>query len=370
MSQPYDRVYNFSAGPCTLPVEVLEEARDNLLNWKGKGLSVMEMSHRSKVYEQIQQEAENTLREVFEVPSNFKIIFAQGGASLQNTMIPLSFLGKDQTADYVVTGTWGKKSEEAAHFAGKVHVAYSGKESNYSTLPDLTKLEYSSNCAYIHWTSNETIQGVEFKEDVSLPYASVCDMSSDILSRRVDFTKYQLIYAGAQKNQGPAGVTTIFISDEMLARTPEKTHPMLDYRQYVENGNMPNTPPCWSIYMCGLVYKWVKKEGGLTEMNRRNVEKSNIIYRAVDSSEGFYKGHADRPFRSIMNVTFTLPSEDLTKEFVKEAAEQKLDGLAGHRSVGGVRASIYNAFPKEGCEVLASFMRDFARRKGRVEVSA
>src|SRR5687768_17836009 len=180
MSQPYDRVYNFSAGPCTLPVEVLEEARDNLLNWQGKGLSVMEMSHRSKVYEDIQQEAEDLLREVFEVPSNFKIIFAQGGASLQNTMIPMSFLGPDQTADYVVTGTWGKKSEEAAHFAGKVNVAYSGKESNYSTLPDLTKLSYSSNCAYIHWTTNETIQGVEFKEDVALPYASVCDMSSDI----------------------------------------------------------------------------------------------------------------------------------------------------------------------------------------------
>jgi phosphoserine aminotransferase len=364
MSQPYDRVFNFSAGPCTLPVEVLEEARDNLMNWKGHGLSVMEMSHRSKVYEDIQQEAEDKLREVFLVPDNFRIVFAQGGASLQNTMIPMSFLGPNQVADYVVTGSWGKKSEEAAHFVGKVNKVYDGKEHKYSTLPDLAKLDYSPNAAYIHWTSNETIQGVEFKEDVALPAPSVCDMSSDILSRRVDFSKYQLIYAGAQKNQGPAGVTTIFISEEMLARTPEKTHPMLDYRQYVENGNMPNTPPCWSIYMCGLVYKWVQKEGGLDEMNRRNVEKSDLIYKAIDSSGGFYKGHADRAARSIMNVTFTLPSDELTKQFVKEAAEHKLDGLAGHRSVGGIRASIYNAFPKEGCETLASFMRDFACRNG------
>jgi phosphoserine aminotransferase len=362
MSQPYGRVYNFSAGPCTLPVEVLEEARDDLMNWKGKGMSVMEMSHRSKVYEEIQAEAENQLRKVFEVPDNWKIVFAQGGASLQNTMIPMSFLKPGTAADYVVTGTWGKKSEEAAHFCGDVHVAYSGKEHNYSTVPDLTQLQYSPNCAYIHWTSNETIQGVEFKQDVKLPYASVCDMSSDILSRRVDFSKYDLIYAGAQKNMGPAGVTVVFISDEMLARTPEKTHPMLDYRLYVENGSMPNTPPCWSIYMCGLVYKWVEKEGGLSEMNRRNTEKSQVLYDAIDSSEGFYKGHAERHCRSIMNVTFTLPSEELTKAFVAEAMQRKLDGLAGHRSVGGIRASIYNAFPKEGCEELASFMKAFASR--------
>ncbi len=364
MSQPYDRVFNFSAGPCTLPVEVLEEARDNLMNWKGHGLSVMEMSHRSKVYEDIQQEAEDTLRDIFRVPANFKIIFAQGGASLQNTMIPLNFLTSDKVADYVVTGAWGKKSEEAAHFCGKVNLLYSGKEHNYSTLPDLPTLPYSPNSAYCHWTSNETIQGVQFKGDPQLPVPSFCDMSSDILSRHVDFSKYDLIYAGAQKNQGPAGVTTIFISEETLARTPEATHPMLDYRQYVKNDNMPNTPPCWSIYMCGLVYKWVKKEGGLDEMYRRNVAKSDVLYHAIDASGGFYKGHADRPFRSIMNVTFTLPSEDLTKQFVAEAAQNKLDTLAGHRSVGGVRASIYNAFPKEGCEALAAFMKDFACRNG------
>ncbi|HRK21320.1 MAG TPA: 3-phosphoserine/phosphohydroxythreonine transaminase [Fimbriimonadaceae bacterium] len=364
MSQPYDRVFNFSAGPCTLPVEVLEEARDNLMNWKGHGLSVMEMSHRSKVYIDIQEEAEADLRDVFRVPENFEIIFAQGGASLQNTMIPMSFLGAGQTADYVVTGTWGKKSEEAAHFVGKVNLAYSGKDNNYSQAPDLTSLEYSPNSAYIHWTSNETIQGVEFKTDPKLPAPSVCDMSSNILSRPVDFSKYDLIYAGAQKNQGPAGVTIVILSQEMLEKTPAATHPMLDYRQYVSGDNMPNTPPCWSIYMCGLVYKWVRKEGGLEEMFRRNSEKAGIIYQAIDSSGGFYTGHAAKDCRSIMNVTFRLPSEELTNQFVKEAKAYKLDGLAGHRSVGGIRASIYNAFPKEGCETLASFMKDFACQNG------
>lgn len=364
MSQPYDRVFNFSAGPCTLPVEVLEEARDNLMNWKGHGLSVMEMSHRSKVYIDIQEEAEADLRDVFRVPDNFEIVFAQGGASLQNTMIPMSFLGAGQTADYVVTGSWGKKSEEAAHFVGNVHLAYSGKDNNYSQAPDLTTLSYSPSPAYIHWTSNETIQGVEFKTDPKLPAPSVCDMSSNILSRPIDFSKYDLIYAGAQKNQGPAGVTIVILSKEMLEKTPAATHPMLDYRQYVAGDNMPNTPPCWSIYMCGLVYKWVRKEGGLEEMFRRNSEKAGIIYQAIDASGGFYTGHADKNCRSIMNVTFRLPSEELTNQFVKEAKAHKLDGLAGHRSVGGIRASIYNAFPKEGCETLASFMKDFACQNG------
>lgn len=364
MSQPYDRVYNFSAGPCTLPVEVLEEAKEGLLNWNGAGMSVMEMSHRSKAFEGILAETEAIFREILSIPAGYKVLFLQGGASLQNTMVPMSFLPNGATADYVVTGTWGKKSEEAARCVGNVNLAYSGKEHNYSTLPDLEKLTYSSNPAYIHYTSNETIQGVEFSGDVRLPAPAVCDMSSNILSRPCDVSKYAIIYAGAQKNMGPAGTTVVIIDEDFLALAPEGQHPMLDYRLHVANDSMYNTPPCWGIYMCGLVYKWVKGQGGVSAMAQRNQAKAKVIYDAIDNSGGFYKGHADVRFRSQMNVTFTLGSDDLTNAFVKEATALKLDGLKGHRSVGGVRASIYNAFPEEGCGVLADFMKDFAQRNG------
>lgn len=364
MSQPYCRVFNFSAGPCTLPVEVLEEARDSIMNWNGAGMSVMEMSHRGKAFEGILADTEQTLRNLLKVPSNYRILFLQGGASMQNTMVPMNFLPKGSTADYVTTGSWGKKSEEAATLMGSVHVAYSGKENRYSEAPDLEKLQYSSNPAYIHFTSNETIQGVEFFNDPTLNPPVVCDMSSDILSRHVDVGKYALIYAGAQKNMGPAGVTVVIIRDDMIAKVPHGQQPMLDYRLIAENDSMYNTPPCWGIYMCGLVYKWVIKEGGLDEMNRRARARSAALYEAIDSSGGFYKGHAARDCRSIMNVTFTLPSDELTEAFVKNAAAEKLDGLKGHRSVGGIRASIYNAFPLEGCETLAQYMRDFQARNG------
>lgn len=364
MSQPYCRVFNFSAGPCTLPVPVLEEARDNLMNWNDAGMSVMEMSHRGKAFESILAQTEQDLRRLLQVPESYKILFLQGGASMQNTMIPMNFLREGQTADYVVTGSWGKKSQEAAQLIGNVHAAYDGKASNYNEVPNLESLTYSANPSYIHFTSNETIHGVEFKDDPSLNAPVVCDMSSDILSRRVDVSKYVLIYAGAQKNMGPAGVTVVIIRDDMIAKVPEKMQPMLDYRLMADNDSMYNTPPCWGIYMCGLVYKWVIDQGGLEEMNRRAVERSQIIYEAIDRSSGFYKGHASKDSRSLMNVTFTLPNDELTDKFVKEAKAEKLDSLKGHRSVGGIRASIYNAFPKEGCEVLAQFMKRFQERNG------
>lgn len=364
MSQPYCRVFNFSPGPCTLPVPVLEEARDNLLNWNDVGMSVMEMSHRGKAFESILAKAKSDLRDLLSIPENYHILFLGGGASLQNTMIPMNFLREGQTADYVVTGSWGKKSEEAAKLLGNVHNAYNGKSHNYSEVPDLQSLEYSLNPAYIHFTSNETIQGVEFQSDPSLKAPVICDMSSDILSRRVDIDKYAMIYAGAQKNQGPAGVTVVIIRDDMLAKVPENMQPMLDYKLIADNDSMYNTPPCWNIYMCGLVYQWVKDEGGVDEMNRRSKEKAKLIYDAIDGSGGFYKGHSAKNCRSIMNVTFTLPSEELTEQFIKEANGEKLDGLKGHRSVGGCRASIYNAFPKEGCELLASFMKQFQAKNG------
>jgi len=427
LSQPYCRVYNFSPGPCTLPVEVLEEARDGLLNWHDAGMSVMEMSHRGKAFEGILAEAKADLSALLGIPDNYHILFLQGGASMQNTMVPMNFLLRGQTADYVVTGAWGKKSEEAANLLGSVHIAYSGKPQNYSEVPDLQSLEYSADPAYIHFTSNETIQGVEFQGDPALKapvvcdmssdilsrrvdiskYALiyggaqknmgpagvtviiirndmiarvpenmqpmldyklkapvVCDMSSDILSRRVDISKYALIYGGAQKNMGPAGVTVVIIRNDMIARVPENMQPMLDYKLMAENDSLYNTPPCWGIYMCGLVYKWVRRQCGVEQMNKQAKERARLLYDAIDNSGGFYKGHAAKNCRSIMNVTFTLPSDELTDKFVKEAKTQELDGLKGHRSVGGCRASIYNAFPIEGCELLAGFMRDFQGKNG------
>ena len=364
MTQPYARVFNFSAGPCTLPVEVLEEIRDDLMNYKGHGMSVMEMSHRGKVFESILDQTVSDLKKVLEVPEGYHAVFLQGGASMQNSMIPLSFLGQGQTADYVVTGEWGRKSYEAALHVGNVHLAWSGKDCNYDRAPDLTSLSYTPNSAYMHFTSNETIQGVDFRVDPTLPMDMVCDASSNILSRPIDVSKFVILYAGAQKNMGPAGTTLVVIQDEFLQKAPKEFHPMLDYRLHVKNGSMYNTPPCWSIYVCGLVYQWVMREGGTREMQRRNEEKAGIVYNAIDTAGGYYKGHAVKENRSMMNITFTLPSEDLTDKFVREAAAEGLDGLKGHRSVGGIRASIYNAFPKVGCEALADFMRHFAAKNG------
>jgi len=362
MSQPYDRVFNFSAGPCTLPVEVLEEARDGMMNYKGSGMSVMEMSHRSASFEAILAEAEADLRKLLNVPDNYKILFQQGGASMHASIIAMQYMKQGDMPQYITTGTWGQKSMEYAKILGDLDEIYSGKADKFRCAPEFDSLKLNPKAAYHYYTSNETIQGVQFQTDPTVDGTWVCDMSSDILARVLDVDKYAIIYAGAQKNQGPAGVVTVIVRDDMLARVPENMTPMFDYRAQAENDSMFNTPPCWTIYMCGLVYKWVERQGGVAEMNRRNKEKAGIIYKAIDESGGFYKGHAAKEVRSIMNVSFTLPDEELTKKFVKESEAAKLDGLKGHRSVGGIRASIYNAFPKEGCEALASFMRDFAAR--------
>jgi phosphoserine aminotransferase len=364
MPQPYDRVFNFSAGPSTLPVSVLEEARDGLLNYQGTGMGVMEMSHRSKPFEAIIQKAEADLRTLMGIPEGYRVLFLQGGASLQFSMVPLSFLGEGQTADYVVTGAWGKKGVEAARLVGCVNVAWDGKGENYRDVPAPEALRLSPNTAYVHTTSNETIQGVQFAGDPSFESPLVCDMSSDILSRPVDVSRYALIYAGAQKNMGPAGATIVIIRDDFLARAPQNVHPILDYRVHADNDSLYNTPSSWSIYVCGLVYQHLLDNEGLEGARARNEAKAKALYDAIDGSEGFYRGHAEPRARSKMNVTFTLPNEDLTKSFVKEAEANGMDGLKGHRSVGGVRASIYNAFPQEGCEALASFMKDFAARNG------
>ncbi len=365
MPQPYDRVYNFSAGPCTLPVEVLEEAQRDLLNYQGSGMSVMEMSHRGKVFMGIAERTEADLRQLMAIPEEYKVLFLQGGASLQFTMVPMNFCADGQTGDYVVTGSWGKKAIEAATLMGRGRVAWDGKADNYRAAPDLKSISYADNAAYIHFTSNETIQGVDFLADPEgLPAPAICDMSSNILSRPVDVSKYHAIYAGAQKNMGPAGVVIAILHPDLVARIPKGLQPMLDYQVHIENDSMYNTPPCWSIYMCGLVYQYLLKNGGLTAQQKRCEEKAAVVYEAIDASGGFYRPHAEKANRSHMNVTFTLPSEELTEAFIKGAKAQQLDGLKGHRSVGGCRASIYNAFPLEGCRVLADFMGEFARQNG------
>jgi phosphoserine aminotransferase len=360
MPLAYDRVFNFSAGPSTLPVPVLEQARDELLNYQGTGMSVMEMSHRSKPFEAIIQRAEADLRKLLGVPEGYRVLFLQGGASLQFSMLPMSFL-RSGFATYAVTGSWGQKAVEAAKLVGETHVIFDAGDSNYDRVPDLAAIE-EAGAEYIHFTSNETIQGVQFKSDPATKSPLVCDMSSDILSRPVDIGRYHFIYAGAQKNMGPAGVVVVIAREDWIAQGPGDLAPMLDYQVQAKNDSLYNTPPCWSIYICGLVYAYLLERGGLAEKAQSNQVKADILYRAVDDSGGFYKGHAQPGCRSTMNVTFTLPSDELTQSFVKEATAVGLDGLKGHRSVGGIRASIYNAFPQEGCEALAEFMERFARK--------
>lgn len=363
MAQPHDRVFNFSAGPSTLPVPVLEKAQSELLNYQGAGMSVMEMSHRGGPFERIHQQTKSDLKELLSIPDSHEILFLQGGASLQFAMIPMAFQAEGQTSRYVITGAWGKKALESAKMLGATEVVWDGKADNYRDVPSEIPAA-GDNVAYTHLTSNETIQGVRFTGDPAWGGSLICDMSSDILSRPVDVAKYDLIYAGAQKNMGPAGVVLAIVSKELLARHKDGLPPMLDYRVHVENDSMYNTPPTWAIYICGLVYRHLLDNGGLEAVAERNARKANILYDAIDNSGGFYNGHAAKDARSWMNVTFTLGSEDLTKAFIKEATAKGLDGLKGHRSVGGCRASIYNAFPEEGCAALAELMNDFAKRNG------
>ncbi len=348
-----------------MPTPVLERAQRELLSVDGCGMSVMEISHRSKRFEAILDRAENGIRDLLSVPDNYRILFLQGGATMQFSMVPINFLREGTTADYVITGAWGEKALVEARKAGTVNVVYSSANSGYRSVPDPDELSFTRDAAYIHYTSNETIEGVEFKYELDgggIPV--VCDASSNILSKRFEIDRYALIYAGAQKNIGPSGVTVVMIRDDMLERCPGGLHSLLDYRKFAENSSMPNTPNTWGIYLIGLVCEWIKSNGGVGEFERRNIEKAAILYNAIDSSDGFYSGHADRAVRSLMNVTFRLPNENLDIEFCEQAAAIGLDGLRGHRSLGGIRASIYNAFPREGVEALVQFMRDFAERKG------
>lgn len=359
-----ERIFNFSAGPAVLPVPVLEEAQRDMLSLPGVGMSVMEISHRSKTFDEIIARAESGLRQLLNIPDNYRILFLQGGASLQFSMAPMNFLPADGSADYVITGSWGKKALKEAKKVGNVNIAATMADGGFTRVPSRDEMSLNSHAAFVHITSNETIEGVQWKRepdagDVPL----ISDASSDILSRAIPVNRYGMIYAGAQKNIGPSGVTVVILRDDLLQRIPEGLATMLDYRTHVENKSLYNTPNTWGIYIISLVCKWLQEKGGIAAMERENEQKARLLYDAIDATD-FYRGHADVDCRSTMNVTFRLPAEDLEKKFVSEATAQGLDGLKGHRSVGGIRASIYNAFPREGVEALVSFMKDFERRSG------
>jgi len=359
-----ERIHNFSAGPAVLPLPVLEQAQRDLLSLPGIGMSVMEISHRSKPFDEIINGAEAGLRELLGVPAGYHILFLQGGASLQFSMLAMNFLSKDSSADYVLTGSWGKKAVKEAKKCGSVNIAATMADGGFTRVPAQDELSLDAHAAYVHITTNETIEGVEWKAEPDTGAVPlVADASSDILSHPIPVEKYSLIYAGAQKNMGPSGVTLVILRDELLQRIPDGLHTMLDYRTHVENKSLYNTPNTWGIYIINLVCQWLKDKGGLADMQRENLAKSQLLYDAIDATD-FYRGHADPDSRSLMNVTFRLPSEELEKKFCAEATAQGLDGLKGHRSVGGIRASIYNALPLGAVEALVSFMKEFERGNG------
>ena len=360
------RIFNFSAGPAVLPISVLEEAQQNLLSLPGVGMSVLEVSHRSSAFEEIIHHAEADLRTLLNIPTNYKVLFLQGGATLQFSMVPMNLLSEGKSADYIVTGSWGEGAVKEAKKFGPVREAASTVEGNFSRVTSQAELQLDPNAAYVHYTSNETIFGVEYNEIPEVGEVPlVCDMSSDFLSRPVDVRRYGLIYAGAQKNAGPAGATIVIIREDLLERSQKSLPSTLNYKNVADKESMLNTPPCFSIYICGLVFKWLLNEvGGLDKIFEANQAKAKILYDAIDASNGYYRGHAEASSRSLMNVTFRLPSEELEKKFAKEATAAGLDGLKGHRSVGGLRASIYNAFPAEGVSALVKFMQEFAAQNG------
>ncbi|HLF28739.1 MAG TPA: 3-phosphoserine/phosphohydroxythreonine transaminase [Anaerolineae bacterium] len=360
------RAHNFNPGPAILPLPVLEQMQAELLSYQGTGMSVMELSHRSAEFEDILKRAEADLRTLLNVPASYSILFLQGGANLQFAMAPMNLRPSGAAADYVLTGAWSQAAVKEAEKLGRVHIVASTAESNFSYIPAQADLQLDPQAAYVHFTSNETIQGIEWPSEPQPPNGVplVCDASSDILSRPIDVTKYGLIYAGAQKNLGPAGVALVIIRSDLLERTPPQLPALLDYKLMAKNKSLYNTPPTFGVYTVGLVLHWMIELGGLAEIDRRNAAKAQRLYAVIDASGGFYRGHARPDSRSRMNVTFRLPSEDLEKQFVKKSQAEGFVGLKGHRSVGGLRASLYNALPLESAEALAQFMQEFQRMNG------
>lgn len=356
------RAYNFNAGPSALPEEVLQKAQEELLNFNETGMSVMELSHRSKEFEHVHNEAQSLLKQLLKIPDTHEVLFLQGGASLQFSMIPMNFLSNEEIGNYVLTGAWSEKAlKEAKILERSTAVAASTKETNYNRIPDFSELEMSQEDAYLHITSNNTIFGTQWREFPNVKDDMlIADMSSDILSRPLPIEKFAMIYAGAQKNLGPSGVTVVIIRKDLLEKTPNPQVPtVLRYDTHSKNNSLYNTPPTFSIYMLNKVLQWVKDRGGVTEIAKANELKASLIYEAIDNSNGFYKGHAEKNSRSLMNITFNLSNEELSKKFLAEAKKAGFVGLNGHRSVGGCRASTYNAVPYETCKALQQFMLKF-----------
>ena len=358
------RIFNFSAGPAVLPAEVLQQARDEMLNWHDSDISVMEMSHRGGEFTSVVRKAEADLRELVGIPDNYKVLFLSGGATSQFSMVPMNLLRKKDSADYINTGMWSKKAIKEAQRYCKVNIAASSEDSGFTYAPTQDRWTPDQNAAYVHYTPNETIGGVEFNWVPDLAYSEeniplVADMSSSILSRPLDITRYGLIYAGAQKNMGAAGLTIVIVREDLLGETIQNTPSMFDYKIHADSASMYNTPPTYAIYIAGLVFEWLKKKGGLAEIEKINITKAGLLYNLIDTSD-FYHCPVAMPDRSRMNVPFTLKNTDLDTEFLKQAQDRGLIQLKGHRAVGGMRASIYNAMPVEGVLTLVNFMKEFA----------
>ncbi len=359
------RKYNFYAGPSTLPVPVLEQLKTEIVDTQGKGLSMIEASHRGGMYEAMHNETLELLRDLLSVPKDRKILFLGGGATLQFAMVPMNLLAKGAACDYVLSGAWAKKAAADARLLGTVRLAFDGAAGNFTSLPEAASLKVPQDSAYLHLTSNETIGGIQWKQfpdSGNVPL--VADMSSDILSRGIPAERFGLIYAGAQKNLGPAGLTVAIIAESLLERSPKSLPAYLSYKTHAEENSLYNTPPVFAVWVAGLVLKWVKAQGGLAAIEKLNAEKAGIIYQAIDGSGGFYRSPVDKAVRSTMNVVWRLPSEELEKRFVAESEKAGMLGLKGHRSVGGCRASLYNGLPLEGARALAALMKDFAAGNG------
>ncbi|MGY1424656.1 3-phosphoserine/phosphohydroxythreonine transaminase [Lysobacter sp. A289] len=359
------RAYNFSAGPATLPETVLQQAREELLEWRGAGASVLELSHRGPEFMQVAAEAEADLRRLLSIPDDYAVLFLQGGATTQQALIPLNFAAPGQIADYVVTGHWGVTAMKQAQCCVDVRIAADGASGGFRAIPTRDQWQLSDDAAYVHYTANETIHGVEFPGIPSVgDVPLIGDFSSSIAAEPIDVSRFGVIYAGAQKNLGPVGLTVVIIRLDLLERAGQPRAPILDYREHAACGSMLNTPPTFNWYLAGLVFKWMLAEGGVAEFSRRNARKAASLYAAIDGSDGFYRNTVEEEARSRMNVVFSLRDPVLEPIFLEETAQAGLIGLRGHRVVGGVRASIYNAMPEAGVQALVEFMNDFSKRNG------
>ncbi|WP_379361358.1 MULTISPECIES: 3-phosphoserine/phosphohydroxythreonine transaminase [unclassified Paenibacillus] len=359
------RAFNFNAGPAAIPLEVLQQAQEQFVDYHGAGMSIMEMSHRSPLYEGVNNEAQELMKELFGIPDNYRVLYLQGGASTQFAMLPMNLLREGRPGAYVQTGAWADKAIKEAKLIGDTVIAATTAADNYMRVPDLSEIVVPANASYLHLTSNETIGGTQFHAfpdtgDIPL----IADMSSDILSRSIDVSKFGVIYAGAQKNLGPSGVTVVIIRDDLAQDSPKSIPAIFRYDTHAKSSSLYNTPPSFSVYMVTLVLKWIKERGGIAQMQQYNADKTKLIYDAIDGSGGFYQGCAQPNSRSVMNITFRLGSEELEKRFIKQSEQEGFVGLKGHRDVGGLRASTYNAVPLESCQALAQFMAEFQKQNG------